>query len=253
MENQNNIVRILNVVFNNITKKELLESFHEGLLLTPNIDVVLNNNSNIEVYQAYKKGTFIVCDSRVLGKLAPILGYKFKEIIPGSLFFEDYYMYHAEDPDCRIFLLGAAEGVAEKAKKKINEIVGRDIVVGAYSPPMGFEKNKNEIEKIISIIDDSKATVVVTGLSEPKQPIWLANYMDRFANAKSFLALGSTIDMEAGLINRAPEFYRKHSLEWLYRMFSQPKRTIPRVWRDLTFFWFLFLQKIGRYNNPFEN
>ena len=250
MINENTII-ILNVVFNNISKKELLESFNEGLLLTPNIDVVLNNNSNKAVYEAYKKGTYTVCDSKVLGLLAPFVGYRFKEIIPGSLFFEDYYRYHANDPDCKIFLLGAAEGVAERAQKRINEKIGRVIVVGTYSPPLGFEKDEEQVNKVISIVDNTRATVVVTGLSEPKQPIFLAKYMDRFAYAKSFLALGSTIDMEAGQINRAPEFYRKHSLEWLYRIFSQPKRTIPRVWRDLSFFWYLILQKIGRYKNPF--
>ena len=248
-----NKIKILNVCFDNITKQELLESFNQGLLLTPNIDVVLNNNSIREVYEAYKKGTYVVCDSRVLGILAPILGYRFKEIIPGSLFFEDYYMYHAKDLNCRIFLLGAAEGVGEEAKKIINTKVGRNMVVGTYSPPMGFEKDQDEIKKIISIVDKTKATVVVTGLSEPKQPIWLAQYMGEFTYAKSFLALGSTIDMEAGLIKRAPKFYRSHSLEWFYRMLSQPKRTIPRVWRDLIFFWYLLLQRIGKYNNPFED
>lgn len=245
-------IRILNVEFDNITKDELLKKYNRGLLLTPNVDVVLNNNSIKDVYNAYKKGSFVVCDSKIIGIFAPLVGFRFKEIIPGSLFFEDYYMYHANDPSCSIFLLGAANGVGEEAKKRINKKVGRTIVVGTYSPPIGFEKDDKEIKKIISIIDNSKATVVVTGLSEPKQPIWLARYMNDFSFAKSFLALGSTIDMEAGLINKAPSFYRNHSLEWLYRMFSQPKRTIPRVWRDLMFFWYLFLQIIGRYKNPFE-
>lgn len=242
---------ILNVKFDNLTKGELLHYFTEGLLLTPNIDVVLNNNCNKDVYEAYKRARFTICDSRVLGLFAPLVGCRFKEVIPGSTFFEDYYMYHATDLNCTIFLLGAAEGVGEVAKKNINKKVGRNIVVGTYSPPMGFDKDENESRRIISIVNESKASVVVTGLSEPRQPIWLAKYMDSFLYAKSFLALGSTIDMEAGMVNKAPLFYRKHSLEWLYRMFSQPKRTIPRVFRDLKFFWYFFLQIIGKYKNPF--
>lgn len=50
--------------------------------------------------------------------------------------------------DCRIFLLGAMEGVAVKAMENINQKVGRKIVVGAYSPSYGFEKEQNENEEI---------------------------------------------------------------------------------------------------------
>lgn len=57
-------------------------------------------------------------------------------------------MYHKDDMDCRIFLLGAMEGVAVKAMENINQKVGRKIVVGAYSPSYGFEKEQNENEEI---------------------------------------------------------------------------------------------------------
>lgn len=64
------------------------------------------------------------------------------ESIPGSSFFTAFYEYHKNDPECRIFLLGAAEGVAKKAMERINQKIGRNIIVDAYSPSYGFEKKR---------------------------------------------------------------------------------------------------------------
>lgn len=63
----------------------------------------------------------------------------FREAIPGSSFFTSYYEYHRDDPDCRIFLLGAAEGVAQEAMRRINARMKRNIVVGALSPSYGLK------------------------------------------------------------------------------------------------------------------
>lgn len=51
-----------------------------------------------------------------------------------------YCDYHAKDENIKVFLLGAKEGVADVAKEKINKRIGRDIIVGTYSPPFGFER-----------------------------------------------------------------------------------------------------------------
>ena len=60
----------------------------------------------------------------------------------GIQFFTAFYEYHKNDPECRIFLLGAAEGVAKKAMERINQKIGRNIIVDAYSPSYGFEKKR---------------------------------------------------------------------------------------------------------------
>ena len=44
---------------------------------------------------------------------------------PGSCFFTSYYMYHKDNVDCKIFLLGAKEGIAAKSMERIYEKVGR--------------------------------------------------------------------------------------------------------------------------------
>ena len=134
--------------------------------------------------------------------------------IPGSSFFTAFYNYHANNPNCKIFLLGAAEGVAKKAMENINRRVGRQIVVGAHSPSYGFEKNEQECEELIHIVNESGATVLLVGAGAPKQEKWIAKYRSRMSGVKLFMALGATIDFEAGNIKRAPRIFQILAMEW---------------------------------------
>ena len=104
--------------------------------------------------------------------------------IPGSSFFTAFYNYHANNPNCKIFLLGAAEGVAKKAMENINRRVGRQIVVGAHSPSYGFERNEQECEELIHIVNESGATVLLVGAGAPKQEKWIAKYRSRMSGVK---------------------------------------------------------------------
>lgn len=246
-------IRILNTVIDNLSKQELLEQLHEGLYVNPNVDGVMRKHKNKLFYDAVNKASLTVCDSRILAKACSLLGHPVKEVIPGSSFFSDFYMYHAKDLETKIFLLGAGEGVGKIAQEKINEKVGRDIVIDTYSPPFGFENNEEETKHIINLVDNSGATVVLTGISDPKQTIWLANNKDKFKTARLFMALGATIDFEAGNVRRAPKWVQKSSMEWFFRFLMEPKRMWRRYFvEDIPFFWLLFKQLMGRYKDPFE-
>ncbi len=84
--------------------------------------------------------------------------------------------------------------------ENINRRVGRQIVVGAHSPSYGFEKNEQECEELIHIVNESGATVLLVGAGAPKQEKWIAKYRSRMSGVKLFMALGATIDFEAGNI-----------------------------------------------------
>lgn len=135
-------VRILNANLLSITRIELLQSLKRGVLVTPNLDHLVKLQHDREFYDLYQKAEWVVCDSKILYLCSRLLKKGIPEAIPGSSFFTAFYQYHKDNPDCRIFLLGAMEGVAQKAMERINASVGREIVVGAMSPSYGFE-NKN--------------------------------------------------------------------------------------------------------------
>ena len=248
-----NKVRILNVDIDNVSLNELLANFRRGVLLTPNVDDLMKAQRDGFFYDCVQRATVRVCDSRILLLASGFLGTPIKEAIPGSDFFPAFYTYHATNENIRIFLLGAKKGVGELARARINRKVGREIVTGTYSPPFGFENDEAECRKIVDMLQNSDANVVLVGLGNPKQTKWIFKYKDQLPSIDMFLALGATIDFEAGNLKRAPKIFQKFALEWFYRMCSDPKRLMKRyLIDDPVFFYYLLRQKLG-YKNPFEN
>jgi exopolysaccharide biosynthesis WecB/TagA/CpsF family protein len=247
-----NKIRILNIDVLNITRQQLMENLHEGVLITPNLDHLIKLQKDKDFYDCYKKAEWVVCDSNILRLFSKLLKTPFVEAIPGSSFFTSYYMYHKDDADCKIFLLGAKEGVAAKAMERINAKVGRQIVVGAYSPSFGFEKNEEECKEIVNIINKSGANVVLVGVGAPKQEKWIMKWKHLMPGVKVWMALGATIDFEAGNVKRAPKIYQKLAMEWLYRFTREPKRLFHRYFvDDMKFFWYFGKQLLGVYKDPF--
>ena len=245
--------RILNVDVLSVTQKELLQRLDSGVLVTPNVDHLVKLQKDREFYDVYRKAEWVVCDSCILCRASKFLKDPLPEAIPGSSFFTQYYLYHKDDKDCRIFLLGAAEGIADKARENINRKTGRDIVVGSHSPSYGFEKNPAECEELVRIVNESGANVLLVGVGAPKQEKWIMAYKDRMPGVKLFMALGATIDFEAGTLKRAPVMWQRIGMEWLYRALKEPKRLFKRYFvDDMKFFWYFALQLCGRYRNPFE-
>lgn len=245
-------IKILNVDVLNITRQQLLEYLHEGVLITPNLDHLIKLQKDRDFYDCYQKAEWVVCDSNILRLFSKLLKKPFVEAIPGSSFFTSYYMYHKDDADCKIFLLGAKEGVAAKAMERINAKIERQIVVGVYSPSFGFEKKEEECKEIVDVINKSGANVVLVGVGAPKQEKWIMKWKHLMPGVKVWMALGATIDFEAGNVKRAPKIYQKLAMEWLYRFTREPKRLFHRYFvDDMKFFWYFGKQLLGVYKDPF--
>jgi exopolysaccharide biosynthesis WecB/TagA/CpsF family protein len=124
-------------------------------------------------------------------------------------------------------LLGAAEGVAQRAAENLRKKYKGLNVVGTYSPSFGFQDKKDEIELIIKTINDTKPDILAVGLGAPKQEKFIFKYKEKLRVPVS-MAIGATIDFEAGNIKRAPIWMQKTGLEWFYRLCKEPKRMFKR-------------------------
>ena len=179
----------------------------------------------------YQKSEWVVCDSKILYLFGKLLKTPIKEAIPGSSFFTSYYMYHKDDADCKIFLLGAKEGIAAKTKEGV-----------LWYPA-----------ELVRIVNESGANVLLVGVGAPKQEKWIMKYRDKMHGVKVFMALGATIDFEAGTLKRAPKIWQKIGMEWLYRCMKEPKRLFKRYFvDDMQFFYYFGKQLLGIYKDPFR-
>ena len=247
-------VTILNITIDNLLRKELLAKLESGVVFTPNVDHLIQLQKDEEFFKVYLIADYKLCDSQVLIYASKFLGTPIKQKISGSDFFPAFYTYHKYNEKIKIFLLGAAKGVAKKAQERINKKVGRNIVVGSHSPSFGFENNEKECMEIVKIINQSEATVLSVGLGAPKQEKWIYKYKDKLPNIKIFLAVGATIDFEANKLTRSPKWMSDSGLEWLYRLLSEPKRLWKRyLVEDLVFFWLILKQKLNLYTMPNSN
>ena len=248
----NKTIKILNSNILSLTQTDLLNQLQRGMLITPNLDHLVKLQHDREFYEVYRQAEWVVCDSKILYLLSKLLKHPLPEAIPGSSFFTAFYMFHKDDPDCRIFLLGAKEGIAQKAMERINEKVGRKIVVGAHSPSFGFEKNERECEALVDIVNKSGANVLLVGVGAPKQEKWIMKYRNQMPDVDLFMALGATINFEAGTLKRTPRLWQKLGMEWLYRCLKEPRRLFKRYFvDDMQFFYYFAQQLLGIYKDPF--
>lgn len=247
-------VKLLNVAIDNISMSELLSNLNQGVVFTPNVDHLVRLQKDREFFEAYQSANFKTCDSKILYYVSRLLGSSIREKISGSDLFPAFYQYHRQNESIKIFLLGAAEGVAAEAQRQINQKVGREMVVGAHSPTYGFEKSESECQYLIDLVNQSDATVLAVGVGSPKQEKFIYKYRDQFKHIKIFLAIGATIDFEAGNVLRAPKWSSELGLEWLHRLLAEPRRLWKRyLVEGPIFFWYALLQWLDLYVEPFTD
>lgn len=244
-------VEILNIAIDNISVSDFLAQLQQGVVFTPNVDHLMKLQKDEDFVKAYDKADFRVCDSQVLLMASKFLGRPIQAKISGSDLFPLFCEHHRHNENIKIFLLGGAEGVAAQAQTRINARIGREIIVQSHSPSFGFEKNEDECQRILDMIRQSPANVLVVGVGAPKQEKWIAKYKDQLPSIDIFMAVGAAIDFEAGNKPRAPELISKLGLEWLYRLASEPKRLWKRyLLDDFPFLWLIFKERLSQLRRP---
>jgi N-acetylglucosaminyldiphosphoundecaprenol N-acetyl-beta-D-mannosaminyltransferase len=127
-----------------------------------------------------------------------------------------------ERDDVRLFLLGAAPGVADEAATRLSERFRTVRITGTW-PGSPHDENFPEIEAQVGA---SGATVLLVAFGHPQQDLWIARHRDALARHGILVAVGvgGTFDYLSGRVPRAPRWLRRAGLEWLYRLTRQPSR-----------------------------
>lgn len=241
---------MLNVWVDDLNMQQLMATLKTGVVFTLNPDHLYHLQRNQAFFDAYRQADFITSDSKYVYWGLKWIGRPIQEKVSGSDIVPTFCNHHAKNPDIKVFYLGAAPGVAQKALERTNQRVGRQIAVGAHSPSMKFVTDEQEIEQVVKIINDSGANVVIVGLGAPKQEIWIIKHKARMPGVRIWMGVGATIDYEADAVKRAPRWMTRNGLEWVYRITTEPKRYWRRYARDFDYFWQLFLDRLGMYRSP---
>jgi N-acetylglucosaminyldiphosphoundecaprenol N-acetyl-beta-D-mannosaminyltransferase len=121
----------------------------------------------------------------------------------------------------RIYLLGAAPGVADQAAEVLRDRNPTLQIVGVYSGSPA----PSEEDAIVERINAANADILFVAYGAPEQDKWIARNLPRL-RVKMAMGVGGSLDFVAGVIPRAPLTFQRLGLEWLYRLYLQPWRII---------------------------
>jgi N-acetylglucosaminyldiphosphoundecaprenol N-acetyl-beta-D-mannosaminyltransferase len=196
-------------------------------VVTPNVDHVVMLQDHAALKAAYRDAGLVLVDGAPVLWSSHFLRQPVPERVAGSDLVPALFNAVSENQPLRVYLLGAAPGVAEKAAAIIRRCWPAIGVAGTYSPPLGFERDDSENESILSRIAAAQPDVLIVGLGAPKQELWVHKHQHRLA-AKVVLCVGATIDFLAGERSRAPLWMQRVGMEWIYRIACEPRRLASR-------------------------
>ena len=216
-------INVLGVGFDNVTMQEavergleLLHSEDAHYVVTPNPEIVEACREDAETMQIVNAADLVLPDGIGVIKGAAILGTPLKEKVPG-VEFAAHLMERMAGEGLSLFLLGAKPGVADQAGKNLAETYPGLKIAGTHD---GYFK---EDGPVVEAIRESKADCVFVCLGAPKQEKWMAKN-GVATGAHLLCGLGGSLDVFAGVVERAPKFWRDHNLEWFYRLLKNPQR-----------------------------
>ena len=198
-------------------------------VVTPNVDHAVLFQHRADLRAAYGEASLVLADGAPIVLASRLLGRPLPERVAGSDLVPRIFQTTAGP--LKVFLLGAAPSVADTAAARIERQWRGVKVVGAYSPPIGFENDDAENARILEAVASASPDLVIVGFGAPKQELWVHRHRGQL-QAKVVLCAGATIDVLAGHRQRSPVWMRRAGLEWLHRVCSEPRRLAARYARD---------------------
>ena len=146
-------------------------------------------------------------------------------------------------PQRTVMFMGSSQKVLDLIVKRAAEVYPHLKVV-TYSPPYKPEFSDDDNKAIIDAINAADPDLLWIGMTAPKQEKWTYSHWDELNIHCHVGTIGAVFDFFAGTVERAPMWWQRHGLEWLYRLLKEPKR----MWRryfigNALFLWNMLKEK----------
>lgn len=204
--------------------ENFLSTRASALVCTPDTTAILWAQHDQRLQTVYERADLVTPDGTGIVWAGQLLGAPVRERVSGIDLLEKLF---SRGRKLKLFLLGAAPGVAELAAEKLCERYPHLQVVGTHH---GYFQ-PSESKQILSLINQAQPDILLVGLGVPKQELWMYENRTKL-NVSVLIGVGGCFDVWAGRLTRAPKGWQRLGLEWLYRVLQEPKRatrvsTIP--------------------------
>ena len=190
------------------------------MVFTPNAEMIMIAQKDAELKNILSQADMLTADGAGVVLASRILKRSVPEKVSGiDLVKEIFRVYGTRGIRC--FLLGAKPGVAETAAANISRDYPGVVIAGCHDGYFTEDMN----EKIVNEINASKPDLLLVALGAPKQEKWIFEHRKKL-DVKVCIGVGGTIDVLAGKVALAPDFFRRNGLEWLYRLIREPRRAV---------------------------
>ncbi len=193
-----------------------MSSRESPYIVTPNPEIVWLCRKNADLKADIAGARLVLPDGIGIVYGAKILKRPLKGRVPG-IDFAAALMKEMAACSRSVFLFGAKPGVAELAAENLKQRYPGLVVCGTAN---GYFEDDGPIK---AAIDAASPDLLLVCLGAPKQEAWMAANCGK-RQAGVMVGLGGALDVFAGVVERAPEKWRKHGLEWLYRLKKEPRR-----------------------------
>ena len=218
-------VEILGVTVDSLTMTEAVsrvEGFiankKPALIATANAEMIMNATRDEELKNILNGADMVVPDGAGTVWAAHQLGCYMPERVAGYDLAQELLRI-SPSKGYRVYFFGSAPGVADKAKAKAEELYPGIEICGTRN---GYFSEDDE-NQIVEDIKTAKPDILLAALGVPKQEKWLSKYKDVLGVPVN-IGVGGTLDVMAGVMERAPLWMQKAKLEWLFRGLKQPSR-----------------------------
>jgi N-acetylglucosaminyldiphosphoundecaprenol N-acetyl-beta-D-mannosaminyltransferase len=219
-----------------------------GAVFTPNVDHVVLAEYDVAFRAAYRRAELSLADGQPVVWASRL----FTNSVPDKVSGSDLLLpllKRAALRGWRVFLLGGAPKVAQRAAELLREQHAVD-VVGIASPRVTTPPADELLDALADSLREARADLVVVALGAPKQELLIDALKDRVRPA-TLVGVGAALDFLVGRVARAPPWMSGFGLEWLYRLLKEPRRLWRRyLLRDPAFFGIvlrqLWSQRVGR-------
>ena len=187
-------------------------------IVTVNTEFVMAAQKNIEFRHTINSAALAVADGIGVVWATRFVGFPTPERITGT----DTLIALAKrcaQKGYRLYLLGAAPGIAEQAGAYLQAIAPKLQIVGTYAgSPAPAEE-----DAIIARIHAANADILCVAYGAPAQDLWISRNLSRLPTAIA-MGVGGAYDFLSGRQRRAPQIMQRLGLEWVYRLYREPWR-----------------------------
>jgi N-acetylglucosaminyldiphosphoundecaprenol N-acetyl-beta-D-mannosaminyltransferase len=205
-----------------------------------NVHSVVTTTNDVEFKIAVNNADMATPDGAPIAWALRRLGHPAQERINGPDLMMKY-LAQAERLGQSVFFYGSTESTLARLCVALNGQFPGLRIAGTHSPPFR-PLSREEDEAIVEMINASGANVVFVGLGCPKQEKWMAEHRGRIRGV--MVGVGAAFDYHAGVVKRAPLWWQRNGLEWLYRLGSEPRRLFKRYMVTNTLFVVGFLRQV---------